>query len=125
MALAVAFWVLPLFVRKNLVDQDGNPLPPGPFFRYAWLGQYSELTLDRWAKRFGPLLSVWMGDQLFVVISDARVAQDILVANGATFSSRKPYFIKNEVILHNLAITASPYGDLWCVLIFLPSFRSP
>ncbi|KAJ7473127.1 cytochrome P450 [Mycena galericulata] len=112
-ALVIGFFVVPLLVRKNLVDQEGNPLPPGPFFRYAYLGAYSELTLDRWAKRFGSLVSVWMGNQLFVVISDPRVAQDLLVENGAIFSSRKPYFIKNEVILHNLAITASPYSHVW------------
>ncbi|KAJ7147761.1 cytochrome P450 [Mycena filopes] len=109
----VVLWVLPLLVRKNLVDQDGHPLPPGPFFRYAFLGRYSELTLDRWAKRFGSLFSVWMGDQLFVVISDPRVAHDLLVENGAIFSSRKNYFIKNEIVLHHRALTASPYNQLW------------
>ncbi|KAJ7460858.1 cytochrome P450 [Mycena galericulata] len=111
--LVIAFWVLPLLVRKNLFDQDGNPLPPGPFFRFAYLGQYSELTLHGWAKQFGSLFSVWMGDQLFVVISDPQVAHDLLVENGAIFSSRKNYFIKNEVILHHRAITASPYDQLW------------
>jgi cytochrome P450 len=60
-----------------------------------------------------------MGDQLFVVISDPRAAQDILVENGATFSSRKNYFIKNKVVLHHRAITASPYNDLWWVIIFV------
>ncbi|KAJ7912131.1 cytochrome P450 [Mycena leptocephala] len=97
--LVIGFWV-PRLVRKNIVDQDGNPLPPGPFFRYARLAlRPPVLRLD--------------GDQLFVVISDPRVAQDILVENGATFSSRKNYFIGNEVVLHHRAITASPYNDLW------------
>ncbi|KAJ7876629.1 cytochrome P450 [Mycena leptocephala] len=86
----IGFWVVPRLVRKNIVDQDGNPLPPGPFFHYARLGPRSELTLDRCAS-----------------------APYILVENGATFSSRKNYFIKNEVVLHHRAITASPYNDLW------------
>ncbi|KAJ7611653.1 cytochrome P450 [Roridomyces roridus] len=111
--LVIGLWLAPLLFRKSLVDQNGNPLPPGPLFRYLSLGQYAELTLDRWAKRFGGLFSVWVGDQLFVVISDPRVAQDLLVDNGAIFSSRKSYFIKNEVILHHRAITASPYNQLW------------
>ncbi|KAJ6589483.1 cytochrome P450 [Mycena capillaripes] len=50
-------------------------------------------------------------DQLFIVISHPRVAQDLLVDNGVIFSSRKNYFIKNELILHNRAITASPYSQ--------------
>ncbi|KAG6916524.1 hypothetical protein DXG01_006465 [Tephrocybe rancida] len=54
-----------------------------------------------------------MGSQLFVVISDPRVARDLLVTNGSTFSSRKRYFMKNQVILRGRAITASAYGDRW------------
>jgi hypothetical protein len=57
-----------------------------------------------------------MGDQLFVVVSDPHMARDLLVNNGAIFSSRKKYFMKNQTILHGRAITASQYGDKWCVL---------
>ncbi|KAJ6525470.1 cytochrome P450 [Mycena vulgaris] len=114
----IALFVLVLclhrfLIRRNLVDKDGHPIPPGPLFRYPYLGQYCELDFDRWARRFGSLVSVWMGDQLCVIISDPRAAQDLLVENGAIFSSRKNYFIKNEIILHNRAMTASPYSQLW------------
>jgi hypothetical protein len=54
-----------------------------------------------------------MGNQLFVVISDARVAKDLLVTNGSIFSSRRMYFMKNQTILRGRAITASPYNDTW------------
>ena len=54
-----------------------------------------------------------MGNQLFVVISDPIVARELLVTNGAIFSSRKKYFMKNQVILRGRAITASPYDDKW------------
>jgi hypothetical protein len=54
-----------------------------------------------------------MGDQLFVVISDARIAKDLLVNNGAIFSSRKPYFMKSQMILRGLSITATPYNNKW------------
>jgi hypothetical protein len=57
-----------------------------------------------------------MGNQLFVVISDARIAKDLLVSNGAIFSSRKLYFMKNQTILRGRAITASPYNDTWWVV---------
>lgn len=59
------------------------------------------------------LFSVWMGNQLFVVISDPKVARDLLVTQGAIFSSRKNYFMKNQMILTGRAITASPYNDKW------------
>jgi hypothetical protein len=54
-----------------------------------------------------------MGNQLFVVISDAHIAKDLLVNHGAIFSSRKQYFMKSQMILHGLAITATPYNDTW------------
>ena len=54
-------------------------------------------------------------EQLYVVVSDANVARELLVNNGAIFSSRKQYFVKNQTILRGRAITASPYGDTWCV----------
>jgi hypothetical protein len=54
-----------------------------------------------------------MGNQLFIVISDAQVARDLFVNNGAIFSSRKKYFMKNQTILRGRAITAAPYGETW------------
>jgi cytochrome P450 len=105
--------IIPYIIRKDIVDNKGHPIPPGPLFRYAFLRKYPELTLDAWAKKFGPLFSVWMGNQLFMVISDPHIARDLLVNNGAIFSSRKQYFMKNQTILHGRAITASQYGDTW------------
>lgn len=116
-ALGIAFLylVLPYILRKNLVDKDGHPLPPGPLFRYAFLRKYPERALAAWAKTYGSLFSIWMGSQLFVVISDAHVARELLVNHGAIFSSRKKYFMKNQTILAGRAITASAYDDTWCV----------
>ena len=109
-------FVLPFFLRRNLVDKDGHPIPPGPLLRYAFLRRYPERALRAWTRTYGPLFSVWMGNQLFVVVSDARIAKDLLVSNGAIFSSRKPYFMKNQTILRGRALTASPYNDTWSVV---------
>jgi Cytochrome P450 len=95
------------------VDKDGHSIPPGPPLRYAFLRRYPERALRAWSRTYGPLFSVWMGNQLFVIISDARVAKDLLVSNGAIFSSRRQYFMKNQTILRGRAITASAYNDTW------------
>lgn len=105
--------IFPLIFRKNIVDKDGHPIPPGPLLRYAFLRRYPERAMHAWARAYGPLLSVWMGNQLFVIISDARVAKDLLVSNGAIFSSRRQYFMKNQTILRGRAITATAYNDTW------------
>ena len=100
--------ILPLIFRRNLEDKCGHPIPPGPPLRYC-----PERALQTWSRTYGPLFSVWMGNQLFVIISDARIAKDLLVSNGAIFSSRKPYHIKCQTIFRGRAITATPYNDKW------------
>ncbi|EJD41001.1 cytochrome P450 [Auricularia subglabra TFB-10046 SS5] len=77
------------------------------------LSPYPERVLQRWKERYGPLLSFWLGNQLFVIISDPVIVKDLIVTNGSTFSGRKPYFIKNQTILHGRTVTASQYGDKW------------
>ena len=103
-----------VLLRYNLVNKNGEAIPPGPPIRYAFLRKWSpERTLHSWAMKYGPLYSVWMGSQLFVVISDASTAQDLLVQQGAIFSSRKGYFIKDKIVLQSTAITATPYNATW------------
>ncbi|THU77992.1 cytochrome P450 [Dendrothele bispora CBS 962.96] len=109
----LAFLLSPFVLRKFIMDKDGHGIPPGPNIRYAFLRKYPELALDAWAKQYGPLFSIWMGTQLFVVLSDPHVARDLLVTHGSVFSSRKKYFMKNQMILNGRAITASEYGDRW------------
>ena len=97
------------------MDKDGNSIPPGPLMRLPYLPDYPERTLHSWAQKYGPLYSFYLGNQLYVVVSDANIARELLVNNGAIFSSRKQYFVKNQTILKGRAITASPYGETWYV----------
>ncbi|KAJ4466755.1 cytochrome P450 [Lentinula aciculospora] len=113
-ALALGLWILsPIVLRRLTTDADGNQIPPGPINRYFFLRKYPERVLQTWAAKYGSLFSIWMGTQLFVVISDPHVARDLLVTNGAVFSSRKRYYMKNQTILRGRAITASDYGETW------------
>ena len=111
-ALAIPF-IFPLIFRKNLEDKHGHRIPPGPLIRYPCLRRHPERTLRAWSMTYGPLFSLWMGNQLFVVISDARIAKDLLVSNSAIFSSRMQYFIKCQTILHSRGVTATAYNDKW------------
>ncbi|KAI9451649.1 hypothetical protein F5148DRAFT_986432 [Russula earlei] len=56
-------------------------IPPGPLLHYYFLRSYPEHTLRAWSRIYGTLFSIWMGNQLFVVISNAQI--DLLVNNGA------------------------------------------
>ena len=71
------------------------------------------------------MYSVWLGNQLFVMVSDPQIvkvssshievgvqtltlcAQDLMVTNGAIFSSRKEMFLKSKKIFVGRGITAT------------------
>ncbi|KAK8122217.1 hypothetical protein PG984_010887 [Apiospora sp. TS-2023a] len=94
------------------------PVPKGPrglpiLGSFPFLTHYPELTLSRWAEKFGPLYSLWLGNQRVVVISSPEVAKDLLVINGSIFSSRKDMYIKSRHILHGRGLTTTPYTDTW------------
>jgi len=106
------------FMAKPLKDEHGNSIPNGPtgvpiLGSFPFLTNYPELTLDYWAKKFGPLYSMWLGNQLFVIISDPQIVKDLMVTNGAIFSSRKEMFLKSQIIFAGRGITATPYNDRW------------
>ncbi|THH14404.1 hypothetical protein EW146_g5920 [Bondarzewia mesenterica] len=103
---------------KPLVDKQGNKIPDGPcglpiVGSFPFLTSYPELTLDHWAKKFGDLYSLWLGNQLFVIVSDPAIVKDLMVTNGAVFSSRKEMFVKSQIVFVGRGITATPYNDRW------------
>ncbi|KAJ4292525.1 hypothetical protein N0V90_009188 [Kalmusia sp. IMI 367209] len=77
------------------------------------LTHYPELTLDKWARKFGSLYSVRLGNQLFVIVSDPGVAKDLMITQGAVFSNRKEMFIKSQTVFAGRGVTATPYNDRW------------
>ena len=85
----------------------------GSFFS---LTHYPELVLDKWAKAFGKIYSVWLGNQFFVIVSEASIAKDLMVTNGNVFSSRKEMFVKSQKIFAGRGITATPYNNIWQAL---------
>ncbi|KAG6836307.1 hypothetical protein H0H93_009280 [Arthromyces matolae] len=71
---------------RRLTNEHGDPIPDGPWGlpvvgSFPFLTHFPELTLDYWAKKFGPLYSMWLGNQLFVVISDPHIVKDLMVTN--------------------------------------------
>jgi hypothetical protein len=56
---------------------------------------------------------MWLGNQLFVIVSDPLIVKDLMISNGAIFSSRKEMFIKSKNIFAGRGITVMPYDAKW------------
>jgi hypothetical protein len=80
----------------------------GPL-RYPFLRHRPDRALQTWPRTYGLLFFVWMGIQLYDVISGACIARDSLVSNGAIFSSRKEFYINCQPILLGRGITMTLY----------------
>ncbi|KDQ57974.1 hypothetical protein JAAARDRAFT_193460 [Jaapia argillacea MUCL 33604] len=100
--LAVAY----LFTSSpahHILNKDAPQVPPGRIGlpvvgSFPFLTSCPELTLDHWAKKYGPLYLMWLRNQFFVVVSDPVITKDLMVTNGAIFSSRKEMFIKSQTV---------------------------
>ncbi|KAL7751197.1 hypothetical protein RI367_003403 [Sorochytrium milnesiophthora] len=116
--VAVSTAVRTTMAKTNKHDGLGHSIPPGPtplpVFGSFWsLTKYPELVFTDWARKYGNLYSVWLGNQLFVIVSDPAIAKDLLITRGKTYSSRKLMFVKSQTIFTGRGITASPYNDTW------------
>ncbi|KAG7092973.1 hypothetical protein E1B28_009274 [Marasmius oreades] len=110
---------LALYTRRAmLARRDRTTLPPGPtglpiLGLYPFLTRNLILQIDSWAKKYGPLYSLKVGNQLFMIVSDPLIVKDLMVTNGAIFSSRRDVYLRSRTILANRGITASQYGPEW------------
>lgn len=80
---------------------------------FPFLTHFPERTMDFWAKKFGPIYTFKLGSQLLLVLSDPSIVKDLMITNGAIFSSRKDMFMKAQTILARRGITGSGNTDRW------------
>ncbi|PFH47460.1 hypothetical protein AMATHDRAFT_50287 [Amanita thiersii Skay4041] len=111
--LGIAYWYWSV---RRLRDRKGNPIPNGPVGLpivgcFPFLTHYPEHVVDKWAKEYGPLYSLWLGNQLFIVVSDPIIAKDLFILNGSPFlpekkcsSSPRLYSALEESRIHHTVI---------------------
>ena len=56
---------------------------------------------------------MWLGNQLFMIMSDSDIVKNLMITNGGVFSSQKELYIKSQTIFVGRGITAMPYNDRW------------
>ncbi|KAM0006865.1 putative cytochrome P450 [Helianthus debilis subsp. tardiflorus] len=95
------------------------PLPPGPpgFPIIGNLHQLdiSDLAVYLWglSKRYGPLMSLRLGNVQTLVVSSAEMAKEILKTNDLVFCTRPILTGYKRLSYDNKDIVLSPYNEYW------------
>uniref|UniRef100_H2YMP4 Uncharacterized protein n=1 Tax=Ciona savignyi TaxID=51511 RepID=H2YMP4_CIOSA len=77
-----------------------------------FLGNYPERTMYKWSKKYGPVMSVRMGRQDWVILGDHETIRQGLVNQGNSFSGR-PLIATIDQITEGHGILLIDYGDWW------------
>ncbi|KAI9282605.1 cytochrome P450 [Sporodiniella umbellata] len=76
------------------------------------LSPYEQVS--KWHDQAGPIYKIDMGNQLYIMINDPYLAQDIFVKAGNTTSDRlKHYFLSDVHSMGSRGIVFSEYGPVW------------
>ena len=94
-------------------------LPPGPtplpFIGNKFLIPTSSpwIQFEKWSHTYGPIFTLWIGRRPTIVISDPKVAVDLLEKRSTKFSSRPRFVVMGELYWDNAGILVQPYGKEW------------
>ncbi|KAJ4809569.1 Cytochrome P450 [Rhynchospora pubera] len=116
-SLASFVFLILLFTRSKPSKNLPNPPPSPPKLpilgNLHQLGTLAHRSLQELSKIYGPIMLIHLGEIPTLVVSNARMAREVLKTHDAVFASRP--LLKAATILaynhHDLAF--APYGDQW------------
>ncbi|KAM7519643.1 hypothetical protein LguiB_018605 [Lonicera macranthoides] len=122
MAILLVFLLcIPLFLlllkhRKNGERLPSPPGPPGlPFI--GNLHQLDTLYFHRYlwqlSKKYGPLMSLQLGFVPTLIVSSAKMAEEVLKTHDLVFCSRPGLLGLQKLSYNGLDVALSPYNDSW------------
>ncbi|RDL40570.1 uncharacterized protein BP5553_00549 [Venustampulla echinocandica] len=91
-------------------------LPPGPlpipFIGNRLPALRPWVHLQQWSKIYGPIFTIWVGRQPTIVISDPKIAVDLMEKRSSKYSSR-PRSVMMKEVYGSSSILLQPYGKDW------------
>lgn len=126
MEILIALISALLIVLVSVLQKNGrrsssakNTLPPGPLGipvignLHQFDNSAPHVYLWQLSKIYGPLMSLKLGSFPLVVVSSARMAEEVVKNHDLTFSSR-PLLLGPRMLSYNgLDIAFSPYSEQW------------
>jgi cytochrome P450 len=83
------------------------------------------LQFDEWAKKYGPIFTIWIGRTPTLVVTSPTIAHELLCNNN--FSTRPRSVVFGELYMKMASIIAIPYGKPWAIRrqLFHKSLKAP
>lgn len=112
-------FLLQLLKRSKSNNISTSNLPPGPW-KLPLIGNLHQLAsslphhaLRDLAKKYGPLISLQLGEVLTIVVSSPKMATEVMKTHDIIFASR-PHIIVTRIMSYDSTnIAFSPYGPYW------------
>jgi len=100
-----------LLLAKFIASNKYKNLPPGPWGlpiigSFHLLGKFPQQDFAKLAETYGPLMSLWLGPRLVVVVTSPAAAEEILKTQGSNFVDRIPSSF-SDVLLPGDIVMAS------------------
>lgn len=109
---------LALLVYKYCYSGHALSLPPGPV-PLPLIGNLHQLTgnpfenFEKWHKKYGPLISLRVGQRTVIVIGSYEIAHDLLDKQSAIYSTRPELHIASKHLARNMSMALMPGGKKW------------
>ncbi|KAI4329526.1 hypothetical protein MLD38_027907 [Melastoma candidum] len=131
LAIAIAIASVLLFFSRK---KASNRLPPGPpklpiLGNLHQLGNSPHISLHLLSQRYGPIMYLQLGEIPTIVVSSARMAEEVLKTHDLALASRPRIFSAQHLFYNSTDIAFSPYGAYWrhirkiCILELLSAKR--
>ncbi|KAH7860313.1 hypothetical protein Vadar_011994 [Vaccinium darrowii] len=112
-------FLLQLVRRSKSNNNSTSNLPPGPW-KLPLIGNLHQLAsslphhnLRDLAKKYGPLMSLQLGEVLTIIVSSPEMATEVMKTHDITFASR-PHIIVTRIVSYNSTnLVFAPYGPYW------------
>ncbi|SCZ89949.1 BZ3500_MvSof-1268-A1-R1_Chr1-3g01683 [Microbotryum saponariae] len=116
--LGCATALLLFILRRQRVAN--RHLPPSPAGALPFLGHMFVLPkrqpwfkMEQWTRELGPIYSIKLGSQLFVILGRASAAVDLLDKRSRIYSSRPHRIMISDIASRGYRMVLMPYGDRW------------
>jgi cytochrome P450 len=93
-------------------------MPPGPtplpFIGNKLPKSKPWIQFQEWSKIYGPIFTIWVGRRPTLVISDPKIAVELMEKRSNKYSSRPRFVVMGEIYA-NGSVLVQPYGKEWSV----------